>query len=128
MHESLHHEAGKLGIKVLIVCPGLFRTAFTSRLIFPRQYAGGLGFSEPYKGTPLEMMVSLSKGLSSSPQGTIGDPDKAANEILKAVVEGHDYLRMILGKDCIRAMEDKISEYNRDLEATRVIGSAVEVD
>jgi short-subunit dehydrogenase len=128
MHESLHHEANSLGIKVLIVEPGAFRTPFSTRLMFPRHLANGKGFGDSYAGTPLDMMIGLSRGLKDIPPAVRGDPDKAAKEIVNAVVDGHDYLRMILGTDCIVAMEDKIASFKSDLEATRTIATSVDVD
>lgn len=57
-----------------------------------------------------------------------GDPDKAARAIINAVDQGHDYLRMPLGPDCIVALESKIGHLQRDLEATRAIASVTDAD
>jgi hypothetical protein len=57
-----------------------------------------------------------------------GDPDKAARAIVQAVGEGHPYLRMVLGKDCVGALEIKIAELQRDLDATRTIGESMDLD
>lgn len=126
MHESLSYEVATLGIKVLIVEPGAFRTPFATRLVTSAQYASG--FSEAYKGTAVERMVTGTRGLASMPDSVRGDPDKAARAIIKAVVDGHDYLRMPLGDDCVTALEDKIRQLQRDLEATRPIATAMNVD
>ncbi|KAK7752141.1 hypothetical protein SLS62_005885 [Diatrype stigma] len=126
MHESLSYEVATLGIKVLIVEPGAFRTAFSTRLVTSAQHASG--FSEAYKGTAVEQMVTGSRGITSIPDFMRGDPDKAARAIIKAVVDGHDYLRMPLGDDCATALEDKIGQLQRDLEATRPVATAMSVD
>lgn len=57
-----------------------------------------------------------------------GDPDKAARAIVQAVGEDHPYLRMVLGNDCVRALELKIAQLQRDLDATRTIGEAMDLD
>lgn len=128
MHESLRQEVKTFGIKVLIVEPGAFRTPFSSRLLTPAQYESTDGFSPDYKGTDVERMVMMTKGLNSIPDAIKGCPDKAATEILKAIDGGHEYLRMILGKDCVRAMEQKLESLHSDLEATRAIASNVDID
>lgn len=126
VHESLSHEVKTLGIKVLIVEPGAFRTPFSSRIITPARLDNG--FSEAYKGTAVEQMVVGSRQLTSIPDFVKGDPDKAARAIINATVTGYDYLRMPLGTDCVIALESKIADLQRDLEATRSIATSTDVD
>ncbi|PYH98082.1 NAD(P)-binding protein [Aspergillus ellipticus CBS 707.79] len=126
IHESLSHEVKPLGIKVLIVEPGAFRTAFATRQIVPAQFENG--FSNGYKGTPVEQMLSMSRNLTEVPDWIRGDPDKAARAIVEATATGYEYLRMPLGKDCVAALEAKIGELQRDLDATRAIASVTDVD
>ncbi|KAI0450348.1 NAD(P)-binding protein [Xylaria acuta] len=128
IHESLKQEVETLGIKVLIVEPGAFRTKFSLRLITPAAHVDG--FSEGYKGTALDSMVTMSKGITELPpaQFVKGDPEKGAKHIVKAVVEGHDYLRMILGGDCVLALEQKLGQLNHDLEATRAIAMSTDTE
>ncbi|KAI0911433.1 NAD(P)-binding protein [Ustulina deusta] len=127
IHESLKQEVETLGIKVLIVEPGGFRTQFSLRLVTPAALENG--FSDGYKGTALDAMVTMSKGITELPaQFVRGDPDKGARAIFKAVVEGHDYLRMILGGDCVLALEQKLGQWNHDLEATRAIAMSTDAE
>lgn len=126
VHESLSHEVANFGIKVLIVEPGAFRTPFSSRIITPRLFENG--FSETYKGTPVEQMVAASRNLASIPDFIRGDPEKAARAIIDATVTGYDYLRMPLGNDCVVALESKIGSLKKDLEATRAIAMSTDVD
>jgi len=132
MHESLSHEVEALGLKVLIVEPGAFRTRFSTRLITPAAFHDGptKGYSEEYKGTALEQMLQMSYGITEVPpeQFLKGDPDKAAKAIVQAVIEGHDYLRMILGPDCVEALETKLSEWDHDFKATRAIALSTDID
>lgn len=128
VHESLSHEVTTFGIKVLIVEPGAFRTPFLSRIITPAQYESGTGFSAAYKNTAVEQMVNMSRNIKSIPDSVRGDTDKAAQAIIDAVVGGHDYLRMPLGADCVVALESKIGQLQNDLEATRPIATAMDID
>lgn len=126
MHESLSYEIKALDIKVLIVEPGVFGTPFTSRIITPAQFENG--FSEGYQGTLVEQMVAGTQQMMSIPGFVEGDPDKAAREIVKATITDYDYLRLLLGKGCVIALEPKIGDLQRDLEVTRPIATATNVD
>ena len=128
VHESLSYELETFGINVLIVEPGAFRTPFSTRIITPAQYESSGGFSEAYRGTAVEQMVTGFRNMTTIPDSVRGDPDKAARAILKAVDGGHDYLRLPLGGDCIGALETKIGELKRDLDATKAIASSTDVD
>ncbi|KAI1156953.1 hypothetical protein F4825DRAFT_141209 [Nemania diffusa] len=128
-HEALVNEVKGFGINVLIVEPGAFRTQFSTRLLTPAAHESTGGVSEPYKGSELEKMVSLSRGHTEIPIHLLrGCPDKAGREIVKAVDNGHDYLRMILGPDCVAAMELKIGSLQHDLDATKVIAMSTDID
>ncbi|ESZ98172.1 short-chain dehydrogenase/reductase SDR [Sclerotinia borealis F-4128] len=128
VYESLSHEVKTFGIKVLIIEPGAFRTPFASRIIKPAQYQESHGFSDAYKDTAVEQMVNATVNIMSIPDFVKGDPDKAARAIITAVVDGHEFLRMPLGPDCVKALEDKIGQLQGDLEASRVIGTATNFD
>ena len=128
VHESLSYELKTFGINVLIVEPGAFRTPFSTRCITPAQYKGSGGFSEAYRGTAVEQMVTSLGNATTIPDSMKGDPDKAARVILKAVDGGHDYLRLPLGGDCVGALETKIGELKRDLDATKVLALSTDID
>lgn len=108
--------------------PGAFRTPFASRIITPAKYQDNGGFSEGYTGTAVEHMV---RGMTNNAEFMSlakGDPQKAARAILDAVEEGHEYLRLPLGADCVVALESKIGSLQRDLDLTREVASATGVD
>ncbi|TRX87707.1 hypothetical protein FHL15_011401 [Xylaria flabelliformis] len=125
MHEVLSREVGdKLGIKVLIVEPGGFRTTFTERGIVDT-------VNEAYKGTELDKAITLVNNWDEDGLNKYfrGDTAKAARAILNAIVDGHDgYLRLVLGPDCVAAMEQKIAELQRDLDATREVSMSTNRD
>lgn len=66
--------------------------------------------------------------MASLPDSMRGDPDKAARAILSAVVEGHDFVRLPLGGDCVAALETKIGQLQSDLDATRSVANATDID
>ncbi|KAI8947022.1 NAD(P)-binding protein [Xylaria longipes] len=126
MHEVLSREVGdKLGIKVLIVEPGAFRTTFTERGIVDATV------NEAYKGTELDKAITMVSNWDEDGLNKYfrGDTAKAARAILNAIVDGHDgYLRLVLGPDCVAAMEQKIAELQRDLDATREVSMSTNLD
>ncbi|KAI1274078.1 hypothetical protein F5Y07DRAFT_224476 [Xylaria sp. FL0933] len=128
IHDVLRAEVITFGIKVLIVEPGAFRTPWTANLKTPVALESSNGFSEGYKGTAVEQWVGTVPAFKSAPLPDMirGDPKKAAREIVKAVIEGHDYTRMILGRDCVGSVERRLEEIRRDLEATRVIAMSMD--
>ncbi|KAJ2987581.1 hypothetical protein NUW58_g4427 [Xylaria curta] len=129
IHESLLQEVETLGIKVLIVEPGAFRTPFSARVVTPAAHESTGGFSKPYTGTALDKAVTMFKGNTGlPPQIMRGCPSKAGHEIVKAVDTGYDYLRMILGPDCVAAMDQKLGSLHHDLEATRAIALSTDID
>jgi hypothetical protein len=113
---------------VLIVEPGAFRTPFVNSIITPVAYQSVGGFSPGYRGTVVEQMV---RGMSSGNEFlnfVKGDPQKAARVILKAVEEGHEYLRLPLGTDCVVALENKIASLQRDLDLTSEMARSTDVE
>ncbi len=128
IHESLSHEVSTLGIKVLIVEPGGFQTGFASSVVTPAKHAASGGFSDAYAGTAVEQMMKLHKDMRSSKDLLKGDPKKAAKAIFNTVVNGHDYLRLLLGKDSVAALEGKLGQLRSDLDATREVASGTDAD
>lgn len=53
-----------------------------------------------------------------------GDPNKAARAILGVFQGRHSFRRLPLGTDCVRALEDKIGQLQRDLEAAKEISAS----
>lgn len=101
--------------------PGAFQTPFSKRIITPAQYHNTGGFSEAYRGTAVEQMILQTRTMADIPGAIQGDPAKAAKAILTTVSDGHDFLRLPLGEDCISALETKIEGLKRDLAATKEI-------
>ncbi|KAI0407736.1 hypothetical protein F4802DRAFT_525333 [Xylaria palmicola] len=130
VHECLKAEVEAEGIKVLIVEPGSFRTHWTANMKTPIAHESTRGFSEGYKGTIVEKWVAPAHAVKieeeTLPNFIRGDPDKAAKAIVEAVVEGHDYFRLLLGPDCVKAAEGKMEELRSDLDATRQVSMSTD--
>ncbi|MGO9496553.1 MAG: oxidoreductase [Solirubrobacteraceae bacterium] len=107
MSESLAAEVGPLGIRVLIVEPGAFRTEFgadrmhRSRTIID-DYADTAG--------PTRTAVDQMDG--SQP----GDPDLAAAAILGVIDADDPPLRLALGDDAVDAIRAKHDQLRADLD------------
>ncbi|GAP89545.1 putative glucose ribitol dehydrogenase [Rosellinia necatrix] len=130
IHETLGKEVETLGIKVLVVEPGGFRTSWNTNIKTPAAHDGTSGFSIGYKGTVVEQWVGPAQDIKkgSLPNRIRGDTGKAANEIVRAVVDGHDYVRLFLGSDCVRFAEQRLRELHHDLEATKAIAMSTDED
>lgn len=93
--EALAYETKELGIRVLIVEPGAFRTSFNepSALYVTK-------ISETYEGPVGAVRDALSGGNGTQP----GDPVRAAQAILTAVASPEPPLRLPLGSDAVEAL------------------------
>jgi NAD(P)-dependent dehydrogenase (short-subunit alcohol dehydrogenase family) len=105
--EALAAEVGPLGVRVVIVEPGAFRTEFgaarmhrSARVI--DDYAPTAGLTR----TAVDQMDG------SQP----GDPDKAAAAILRAIAEPQPPLRLALGADAVEAIRAKHAQLRADLD------------
>jgi NAD(P)-dependent dehydrogenase (short-subunit alcohol dehydrogenase family) len=105
--EALAGEVGPLGIRVLIVEPGAFRTEFgaermhrTSRII------------DDYAPTAGVTRAAVDQMDGSQP----GDPNKAAAAILEAITATHAPLRLALGDDAVDAIRAKHDQLRADLD------------
>lgn len=119
LSESLAREVTPLGIRVLLVEPGAFRTQFATAVVQPKNPMGDI--YPAVKGV-LDKFAVI--------HGTeIGDPSKGAARIVEAidgVGMGGDLkgkvLRIPLGSDCITRWEKKIESEKADLATGRAVG------
>jgi NADP-dependent 3-hydroxy acid dehydrogenase YdfG len=106
LSESLRAELAPHGIKITLVQPGPFRTAFIER---------GLDHAEPtpeYAGTAGKFATFLKNVDGKQP----GDPDRAAALIVKMVHDGQSPLRLPLGKYAVKKIRDTANARLRELE------------
>lgn len=97
--ESLSQEVASLGIKVLIVEPGPFRTDWAGRSTSRTETQ-----IDDYKET-------VGKRMQASLQGSgkqKGDPIRAGKAVIEAVEAGSPHLRLLLGKMAYDMAEEKL--------------------
>ena len=106
MSEALADEVGPLGIKVLIVEPGAFRTGLF----------GSASASEPmpeYADTAGRTRQMITESAGTQP----GDPAKAATAILAALDSDSTPLRLPLGDDAVDAILSHLDRTAADLRS-----------
>ncbi len=115
--ESLAAELKPLGIHVMIVQPGPFRTAFIERSLVrsTRQI-------DAYDSTS----GKFSRLLESMDGKQPGDPDKAASAIFSAIESGAPPLRLVLGKYATDKTRRKLAGAERELAKWEPIALSTE--
>ncbi|WP_329622572.1 oxidoreductase [Streptomyces sp. NBC_01255] len=118
MSEALAAEVGPLGIRVLIVEPGAFRTS-----LFGNHSLSGDGIAD-YADT-----VGGTRAFVETGGGTQeGDPAKAAAAVLKALDADEPPLRLALGDDSIDAILGHLEQVRGDLTAWEKVGRDTKLD
>jgi NAD(P)-dependent dehydrogenase (short-subunit alcohol dehydrogenase family) len=110
LSEALAKECAPLGIKVIIVEPGPFRTDWAGRsLKTPKNpiadYAGTAG--------------ARREGIRDYSGQQPGDPVRAAEAIIDAVESPMPPLHLVLGRVAYEQVAGKLKEFGRELEAWR---------
>lgn len=108
LSESLAQEVGPLGIKVIIVEPGPFRTDWAGRSLVetPVQI-------EDYFDT-VANRIEASKKRSGQQQG---DPVRGAEAIITAVMSESDNLRLLLGKPALDMAYEKLEKMKANFDS-----------
>jgi NAD(P)-dependent dehydrogenase (short-subunit alcohol dehydrogenase family) len=112
LSEALSQEVASLGIKVTIIEPGAFRTDFSGRsLVTPEQ---PISDYEPVSG-------AFQKWLAEMDGKQPGDPDKAAQAMIRVVESDHPPLRLALGADAVSTIEAKLASVKAELDAWKSV-------
>lgn len=118
MSEALAAEVAPLGVKVLIVEPGAFRTSF-----------GGAAMHRSRKIDAYAETTAATRAAIEGMDGTQpGDPAKAAAAILRAVDAPDAPLRLALGGDAVDAIRGKIEALAQDLDSWESVSRATALD
>lgn len=108
MSEGLAAEVKPLGIRVLIVEPGAFRTHF---------------YDSSLKGAELTIGDYRDTAWTRSPQNAVnkgnqpGDPEKAGDVIIDVLESEDPPLRLLLGSDAIKAVRGTLEARIKELDA-----------
>lgn len=118
LSECLAAEVAPLGIRVLIVEPGAFRTSLFGgafRMLPEMEaYAPSVG--------PTRAYVTTSAGKQE------GDPAKAARAIIDAVNAGAPTLRLPLGADAVTLIRGKLASVAAEVDQTEGVAKATAFD
>ncbi|MEY9864242.1 NAD(P)-dependent dehydrogenase (short-subunit alcohol dehydrogenase family) [Catenulispora sp. GAS73] len=117
--EALAGEVAPLGIKVLIVEPGAFRTGFAG----PAALQAVEARIADYDGTA----GATRDALPTAHGAQEGDPAKAAAAVLEVLGWKEPPLRLALGNDAVDEIRAKLARVGADLDATEEIGRAMTV-
>lgn len=117
LSEALAEEVAPLGIRVILVEPGPFRTEFLGRSITvaKRQI-------EAYSATGGGARIYREGNDGRQP----GDPDKAVAVILQAIDAENPPLHLPLGPRAFALSERKLSAFKTDIDAWREIAIATD--
>lgn len=106
---ALHHEVAPLGVKLTAVAPGAFRTDFLSahsiRLSAPK--------AQGYDAT----VGKASQAFSSMDGQQLGDPDRAAQALLRIVDAPDPPLHLLLGSDALKRARAKLEAVEAEITA-----------
>ncbi|BAZ20929.1 short-chain dehydrogenase/reductase SDR [Kalymmatonema gypsitolerans NIES-4073] len=113
--EALAKEVAPLGIKVIIVEPGSFRTDFVTRSLVVcdtqiEDYQAATG--------QLRQIVRDVQDMKIKEQG---DPNKAALAMIQAVDSEKPPLRLALGEDAINGINTKLESLKAELDAWKEV-------
>jgi NAD(P)-dependent dehydrogenase (short-subunit alcohol dehydrogenase family) len=108
LSEALAKEVAPLGIKVVVVEPGPFRTDWAGRSL----KASGRRIPE-YS----ETAGAFGEGIRSRSGKQAGDPVRAGEAIIKAVESNNPPLHLVLGQIGLDRVRAKVDELRSDLDA-----------
>ncbi len=114
LSDGLRKETEPLGIKVMVVEPGAFRTDFSGRSL--TQSGKTIG---DYEQTAGQRRIGVEKVDGTQP----GDPYKAAQKIMEIVKAGNVPFRLILGRDAVEVVEDVLKQRTEELKKWKEFGS-----
>lgn len=115
--DALRREVEPLGIRVLIVEPGAFRTDFSGRSLY-----GAATTLADYEATVGPRRKENDKTHGTEP----GDPSRAAAAIIKAVTGDQCPFRLLLGSDAIRIVTSELETQLREIESWQALSASTD--
>jgi NAD(P)-dependent dehydrogenase (short-subunit alcohol dehydrogenase family) len=117
LSEALAREVAPLGIKVLIVEPGPFRTDWAGRSLKTPKHP-----IAAYAGTAIAR-----RNATQAYSGTqAGDPVRGAEAIIKTVESANPPLRLALGAIALGAIRTKLDEMRKEIDAHEAVALAAD--
>ncbi|OBK19891.1 oxidoreductase [Mycobacterium asiaticum] len=118
--EALAKEVEPLGIRVTIVEPGYFRTDFLD--------ASSLGTEETVIEDYAPTAGAVRAHAVDTNHAQPGDPVKAAAAIVDIAAVAEPPLHLLLGTDCVAAVENKIKDLQADIDNWRGVSVSTDLD
>lgn len=106
--ETLSAEVAPFGIKVTIVQPGYFRTNFLS--------AGSLAVPQNQIAEYENVRNTVNFHQNDMDKQQLGDPEKAAEAMIRITTEANPPLNLFLGEDAYGLVETKLAFVKNELE------------
>lgn len=119
MSEALAAEVNPLGIRVLIVEPGAFRTSL---------FGSGKSLSTDTVADYADTVGATRAFVEGGDGGQAGDPAKAAAAVLAALNADEPPLRLALGDDSIDTIYAHLDQVRADLDAWEKVGRDTKFD
>ena len=107
LSEALAKEVEPLGIKVVIVEPGPFRTDWAGRSLKQTRHP-----VEDYAKTSAARRQAISTGSGKQ----VGDPVRAGEAMIKAVESADPPLRLLLGRYALQTARAKLDQVRKDFD------------
>jgi NAD(P)-dependent dehydrogenase (short-subunit alcohol dehydrogenase family) len=105
--EALAQEVTSLGIKVTAIEPGAFRTDWAARSMW--ESATPIGDYDENVGSRKTMIKEFANHLP-------GDPRKVAEAVLMVTTLDEPPLRLLLGRDVLKAVRDKLAAFSASID------------
>ena len=115
--EALAQEVKPFGIKVTAIEPGAFRTDWAARSMW--ESATPIGDYEDTVGSRKTMIKEFANHLP-------GDPRKAADAVLMVTGLDDPPLRLLLGRDVLKAVRDKLAAFSASIDEWAPVTKDVE--
>lgn len=117
MSDALSKEVGPLGIRVIVVEPGAFRTDFAGRSLM-----GTTTEISDYKETAGKRRKENDHTHGTQP----GDPTKASQVIIKIAESEVTPFRLLLGTDAIQLTRSELEHQIKELDDWKTISSSTD--
>jgi NAD(P)-dependent dehydrogenase (short-subunit alcohol dehydrogenase family) len=108
MSDALNREVAPLGIRVIVLEPGAFRTDFAGRSLTQSRTV-----IDDYAGTAGKRRKENGRTHGTQP----GDPDRAAQAIITTVEGEQAPFRLLLGTDAIQIVRDELQGRIDEIDA-----------